>query len=212
MKIALFGASGTLGQRILQEALKRGHEVTALMRQPEKSALHDPRVTLRAANVLNPPSVAGAVSGQDIVVSAIGPAGDQPATVVVDAARSLLKGVAQAGVPRLIVVGGAGSLEVAPGVLLMNTPTFPEGWKPIAQAHSDALDIYRRETHLNWTYVSPAGFIGPGQRTGKYRTGTDQLVADEQGESRISAEDFAVAILDEIEKPRFDRQRFTVAY
>lgn len=212
MKIALFGASGTLGQRILHEALKRGHEVLALVRNPEKSTLDDPRVTARAVNALNPSSIAEAVAGQDIVISAIGPAGNQPVAIVVDAARSLLIGVARAGVPRLITVGGAGSLEVAPGVKLMNTSSFPEGWKPIAQAHSDALDIYRREIHLNWTYVSPAGFIAPGERTGKYRTGTDQLVTDEKGESRISAEDFAVAILDEVEKPRFDRQRFTVAY
>ena len=212
MKIALFGASGTLGQRILHEALERGHEVLALVRNPENSALDDPRVTARAVNVLNPSSIAEAVAGQDVVISTIGPAGNQPATVVVDAARSLLKGVAQAGVPRLITVGGAGSLEVAPGVLLMNTPDFPEGWKPIARAHSDALDIYRREIHLNWTYASPAAFIAPGERTGKYRAGTDQLVTNEKGESRISAEDFAVAILDEVEKPRFDRQRFTVAY
>lgn len=212
MRIALFGASGTIGQRILQEALARGHQISALARRPAKCRQQDARVTARAVSVLEPASIAQAVTGHDIVISAIGPSGDQPETVVIEAARALLQGVKQAGVPRLLVVGGAGSLEVAPGVRLMDTPTFPAVWKGIAKAHSDALEIYKGEIYLDWTYLSPAAFIEPGQRTGQYRTGTDELVTNEQGESRISTEDFAVAVLDEVEKPRFSRQRFTVAY
>lgn len=211
MHIALFGASGTIGQRILQEALARGHQVTALVRNPEKFQVKHAQLSVKAANVLDPPSVTQAATGHDVVISAIGPAGDQPEKIMVEAARSLLQGVEQAGVPRLLIVGGAGSLEVAPGVMLMDAPTFPATWKTIAQAHADALAIYQRETHLNWTYLSPPAFIEPGQRTGKYRTGTDQLLTDEKGESRISCEDFAVALLDEVENPRFDHQRFTVA-
>ena len=112
---------------------------------------------------------------------------------------------------RLIVVGGAGSLEVSPGVQLLETPEFPSAWKGVALAHRDALDAYRK-SGLNWTYVSPAALIEPGRRTGQYRIGTDQLLKDEKGDSRISMEDYANAVVDEIEKPRFSRQRFTVAY
>ncbi|HLZ57791.1 MAG TPA: NAD(P)H-binding protein, partial [Ktedonosporobacter sp.] len=110
-----------------------------------------------------------------------------------------------------IVVGGAGSLEVAPGLHLVDTPDFPAAWKPTALAHRDALEVYRK-ANLDWTYVSPAALIAPGERTGTYRTGTDKLLTDEKGESRISAEDYAIAILDEVEHPHFIRRRFTVAY
>lgn len=212
MHIALFGASGMLGQRILQEALARGHQVTALVRNPAKITSTETYLSIKEANVLDPASVAQAVSGHEVVVSAIGPGSDQPETTVVEAARVLLQGIAQAGVPRLLVVGGAGGLEVTPGVKLMDTPDFPAAWKSIARAHVDAFEIYQKEEKLNWTYLSPAASIAPGQRTGQYRTGTDQLVTDKQGESRISAEDFAVAMLDEVERPQFTRQRFTVAY
>ncbi len=212
MHIALFGASGMIGQRILQEALARGHQVTALVRSPAKLTSTEEYLNVKEANVLDSTSVAQAVSGHEVVVSAIGPGSDQPETAVVEAARALLKGVAQAGVPRLLVVGGAGGLEVAPGVKLMDTPEFLPAWKSIAQAHVDAFAVYQKETNLNWTYLSPAALIAPGQRTGQYRTATDTLVIDEKGESRISAEDFAVAMLDEVEKPQFARQRFTVAY
>src|SRR5690348_4139070 len=142
MKIALFGASGTIGQRILQEALARGHEVTALVRNPARLKITDPRLSVREINVLEPASVTQAVTGHDIVISAIGPASNQGEEVVVETARSLLEGVSRAEVPRLLVVGGAGSLEVAPGVRLMDTPDFPAAWKGIAQAHADALAVY----------------------------------------------------------------------
>ena len=122
-----------------------------------------------------------------------------------------MDGLAQARVDRLVVVGGAGSLEVAPGVQLVDTPEFPAAWKGIALAHRDALAVYRGAA-LDWTYISPAALIGPGERTGQYRTGTDQLLTDKEGESRISVEDFAVAFVDEIENQRFARQRMTVAY
>lgn len=125
----------------------------------------------------------------------------------------LIQAVRASGLPRLISVGGAGSLEVSPGMRLLDTPDFPSAWKPVASAARDALQVYRTEAgDIDWVNVSPAAFIQPGERTGRYRTGTDQFVVDERGESRISAEDFAVAILDEVEQPKFHRTRFTAAY
>jgi putative NADH-flavin reductase len=210
MKIAVFGASGTIGQRIVREALDRGHEVTAISRHPLPSPFNG-QVKAVAGDVTDPGSVARAVAGHDVVVSAVGPGHDQAPEFLSQAARGLLDGLPRAGVRRLIVVNGAGSLEVAPGKQLVDTPEFHEAWKPTALAHRDALQIYRR-ADLDWTVFSPAALITPGERTGKYRTGTDQLVTDEQGQSRISAEDYAVALLDEVEQPRHIRQRFTVAY
>ncbi len=211
MKIAVFGASGRIGQRTVREALARGHEVRAIVHDPAHFHLTHPHLTVTVGDILDPASVAQTVAGQDVVVSAIGPTGSEHAQVLVEAAHSLLDGLTHAGVRRLIVVGGAGSLEVAPGVQLMDTPDFPAAWRPIAQAHRDALEVYRT-AKLDWTYVSPAGFIAPGERTGTYRIGTDQLLTDDKGESHISMEDYAIALVDEIETPRFLRQRFTVAY
>jgi hypothetical protein len=214
MKIAIYGSNGTIGQRILQEALQRGHTLTAIVRDPSRISAPSVNVTVVAGDVLDPSRMAEAVKGHDVVISAIGPklpSGDPQ--IVVKAAHSLLEGVAKAGVKRLIVVGGAGSLEVAPGVQLVDTPQFPEAWKPVALAARDALKVFQTaQTTVDWTYLSPAALIEPSERTGRYRTGTDRLLVDEKGESRISAEDYAVALLDEVENPRHKRQRFTVAY
>ncbi|MBX5450973.1 NAD(P)-dependent oxidoreductase [Thermogemmatispora sp.] len=215
MKLVVFGATGNIGQRIIQEALNRGHEVKGVARHPERLTLSHPRLSLEAGNVLDPAAVARLVSGYDAVISAVGPsrAEAEDPRMVVQAAQALIEGLKRAGVKRLVVVGGAGSLEVAPGVRLMDTPDFPPAWRPIASAAAEALEIYRQQgADLDWTYFSPAAFIEPGQRTGRYRLGTDQLVTNDKGESRISMEDYAVALLDEIEQPRFVRQRFTVAY
>jgi len=217
--IALFGATGMIGQRILNEALSRGHKVTAIARDPSKISDKRPNMTVTAGDILKPESVAAAAAGHDVVVSAYGPPATDPQQVVA-AAGSLIEGVKTANQKtgksiRLIVVGGAASLEVAPGVLLLDAPNFPPAWKGIASAARDALRVYRTEAGkagVDWTYFSPAAFIQPGERTGKYRTGAEQLVVDAKGESRISAEDYAVALLDEIEKPQFSRKRFTAAY
>ncbi len=211
MNIALFGASGVLGQRILQEALERGHEVTAIVRDPARLTVKHPHLHVIAGNILDPERVAAAVTGHDVVISAFGPGIEGPVQTLVDAAHSLIAGLHRAGVKRLLIVGGAGSLEVAPGVQIVDTPQFPAEWKPVALAHRDALQVYRG-ADLDWTYLSPAAWIAPGERTGHFRIGTNQLLTDERGESRISAEDFAMALLDEVEQPRFVRQRFTVAY
>jgi putative NADH-flavin reductase len=212
MKIVLYGASGTIGSSIAQEALARGHEVTAVVRDPTRVGPPHPALSVVAGDVLDPSSVAALAAGQDVVACAAGPRlpEDEPKSVV-DTARSLIEGLTRAGVSRLVVVGGAGSLEVSPGVDLVDTPEFPEAWKGIALAHRDALAVYRGAP-LDWTYISPAALIRPGERTGQYRTGTDQLLTDENGESLISVEDYAVAFVDEIENGRFVRQRMTVAY
>jgi hypothetical protein len=128
-----------------------------------------------------------------------------------DAVRALITGLGEASVKRLIVVGGAGSLEVAPGVQLVDTPSFPPGWMAIALAHRDVLPILK-ESDLDWTCFSPAALIEPGQRTGRFRLGGTRLVADDHGESRISVEDYAVALVDELENPRHVRQQFTAGY
>jgi putative NADH-flavin reductase len=216
MRIALFGAGGTIGQRIAREALDRGHEVTAVVREPDRFQSPDPRLRVTRGDVLDAGSIAAAVRGHDAVISAVGPGhgGSQSPAMLAQAARELLEGVRRAGVHRLLVVGGAGSLETAPGVQLLDSPSFPAAWKPLALAHRDALQVYRSSgaTGVDWTYFSPADLIQPGPRTGRYRTGTDQLVVNTAGRSEISAEDFAVAVLDELEHPANLRRRMTVAY
>jgi putative NADH-flavin reductase len=208
MKIALFG-TGMIGQRILQEALARGHEVTAITRNPANLKVTHKALKTAKGDATDKTSVATLAAGHDVVISAVGPGPNDTPDIVIKAAHALIAGVKQAGVKRLLVVGGAGSLEVSPGVLLLES--LPEAWRPVARAARDALGIYRT-ADLDWTYISPAAFIEPGQRTGKYRTGKDNLLTDAKGESRISAEDYAVALLDEVEKPHALRQRITFAY
>ena len=214
MKIALIGATGMIGQRILAEALSRGHHVTAIARDPSKVAKR-PNLEVKTGDVMKPETMTPAIAGCDVFVSSCSPPKDNPREAI-DSVRTLTEAISAANDAanrsiRLIMVGGAGSLEVAPGVQILDTPNFPEAWKPIATAHRDALAALRKAP-IDWTYFSPAAFIQPGTRTGKYRLGTEQLVADAKGESKISAEDYAVALVDEIEKPQFIRKRFTAAY
>ena len=211
MKIALIGASGHIGSRILNEALSRGHQVTAIVRDPAKITTTHNNLHIVAGDVLNTEELASKLKGHDIVISAFSPGFENP-FLLVDASSSIIKATKKAGVDRLIAVGGAGSLEVAPGVQLMNTSHFPAAWKNIAQAHADALKVYLTETDLKWTNFSPAALIEPGTRTGKFRLGENQLVADEQGNSKISMEDYAIAILDEAENRKYIKKRFTIGY
>ncbi|MBI3964078.1 MAG: NAD(P)H-binding protein [Chloroflexi bacterium] len=212
MKLILFGGTGMVGQRLAAEALSRGHDVTVVARDPSRLGLEHPRLTAVAGNVLDPASVASVVPGHDAVLSAIGPGGPSGAAqIIVDAAKSLVDGLSGGSVRRIGVVGGSGSLEVAPGVQLSDTPQFPDAWKDYARAHADALAAFRR-SDLDWTVLSPAAMMQPGERTGRYRTASDQLIVDAEGQSRLSAEDLAVALLDEIERPQFVRQRFTAGY
>jgi putative NADH-flavin reductase len=212
MRIAIFGAGGRIGSRIVNEALNRGHDVTAIVRHPEDYNIHKPHLKVAKGDIVKSQDIESGAFDHDVVVSAYNNTKGAPPSTITDVAQSLIEGLKQAHVKRLIIVGGAGSLEVAPGVQLVDTPDFPAAYKPASLAHREALKIFKQEKELEWTYVSPPAEIGPGERTGKFRIGGDQLITDEQGKSFISMEDFAVAILDEIENPKHIRQRFTVGY
>ena len=213
MKIMLIGSTGMIGSRIMNEALSRGHHVTSLMRDTARTGEMKPHLEYVTGDIFNPESVADAAVDHDVVVSAFGPRAAD-AQLVVKAAHALVEALTRVEPIRLIDVNGAGSLEVAPGAQLVDTPNFPQEYKAVALAHRDALDVFRKAgfAGFDWTAVSPSAVIAPGTRTGHYRTGTEQLLKDAKGESRISAEDFAVAVVDEIEKPKFKQQRFTVGY
>jgi len=202
MSIALIGASGKAGARILQELSDRGHQVTAIARHPENIAKL-PHVTAVKGDVHDKNGLATLLKGHDIVISSVHFTDSDP--------RILIDAVKTAHVKRYLVVGGAGSLEVAPGVTLNTTPDFPERAKPEAAAGSKFLDLLRQEKELDWTFLSPSALFVAGERTGKFRLGKDQLLSNEKGSS-ISFEDYAIALVDEVEKPAHSRQRFTVGY
>ncbi|MEW2436216.1 NAD(P)H-binding protein [Streptomyces caniferus] len=213
--IALFGANGTIGSRILHEALRRGHRVTAVVRDPAKITTTHPDLTVTTGDVLDPASVAAAATGHDVLVSAVG-GGDGPGHVATirPAAESLVAGLRTLGdpAPRLISVGGAGSLRTPDGGRVWDAEGLPEFLLQIMHAHGDALDFYRSVPDVRWTSISPAAAIEPGERTGSYRTALDDLLTDAEGTSRITTEDYAVAVVDEIEGPRHVGERFTVGY
>jgi uncharacterized protein len=209
MNVILYGATGMVGTRTLKELLSRGHHVTAILRDPSKIT-PQPGLTLVKGDIFDPKQVAAQVKGADAVISAYGP-GQGKVEDLVTATRSLIAGLKEAGVKRLIFVGGAGSLYVAPGVDVIDSGNLPEQYKEIAIAHREAWKLLR-DTDLDWTYFSPAAVIEPGERTGKFRVGTDWLLMDEKGNSRISAEDYSIALVDELENPKHIKQKFTVAY
>lgn len=202
MKIAVLGASGRAGSEIVKEAAARGHEVLAIARNPEKIAA-TPGVTAQAGDAADPAALGTLISGSDAVISALH--FDVPAETLFSALR-------KAGVPRLLITGGAASLEVAPGKRLIDSPDFPEEWKPFAMGGITFLDALKQVDDIDWTFFSPAALIFEGPRTGTYRPGTDQLVTDDAGESKISFADYAIAMIDELEVHKHSRARFTAAY
>jgi uncharacterized protein len=209
MNVVLYSATGMIGSRVLNELVSRGHNVTAVVRDPSKVAAN-PAVNVVKGDIFDTADVAAKTIGVDAVISAYGPgAGD--VNELLTATRSLIAGLDQSGTKRLIFVGGAGSLYVKPGVDVIASGFLPAEYKDIAIAHRDALALLR-ESDLDWTYFSPAGFIQPGERTGKFRLGKDDLITDEKGNSSISAEDYAIALADELEHPKHIRQRFTIGY
>lgn len=212
--IVLIGSTGMIGQRILHEALERGHRVTAVVRDTSRTGEQRPNLDYRTGDIFKPDTITAAAVDHDVVVDAYGPGQTGDPNLLVKAARALIEALTRVEPIRLIAVSGAGSLEVKPGLQLVDTPDFPPAWKAMALAHREALDVYRKAgfAGFDWTAVSPPALIEPGARTGHYRTATDQLIADDKGKSYISAEDFAVAAVDEIENPRFKGQRFTVGY
>lgn len=212
MNIALIGASGFIGSALRTEALARGHKVTALVTNPAKLAAA-PGLTVAKVDVNETASLATRLKGFDAVFSAFsGHAQANTLDYYLGGFKSIVAATKMAGVPRLLVVGGAGSLYVAPGVQVLDTPQFPAEYKPTAEGARQALALLQAEPALNWTMLSPSAVIAPGERTGRFRLGQDQLLADAQGNSHISVQDYAVAFMDELEKPAHKRQRFTVGY
>ncbi len=217
MKLALIGASGFVGSHVLAEALQRGYEVTAIVRNPGKISLTDNKLTVVKADVFQVEELSAILKGHDAVVSAYNSGWANPNIYhdFLKGSEAIQSAVKKSGIKRLLVIGGAGSLEIAPGVQLVDTPEFPAEYKNGALAARDYLDMLKKENDLDWTFLSPAILMHAGiktGRTGEYRTGTDQPVFDANNESKISVEDLSVAILDELENGKFIRQRFTVAY
>ncbi len=211
-KIAIIGASGYVGTALLNEAVKRGHQVSALVRHPEKIAANA-NVTAVKVDVLDTDGLAALLKGHDLVISAYNP-GWQEAdirNIHIKGSKSISEAVKKAGIKRLIAVGGAGSLEIN-GAQLVDSPEFPAEYKEGALGARQALNDLKTENELDWSFVSPAILLVPGEATGTFRLGTDSPVFDDKGESKITVGDLAVAILDEAEQGKHIRQRFTAAY
>jgi uncharacterized protein len=202
MKVALIGAAGQGGSRLLAELSRRGDQVTAIARNPEKVAKL-PGVTVKKGDVSDKAGLVALLKGHDAVISAVRFSDSDP--------KLLIDAVKESGVKRYFVVGGAASLEVAPGVKLIDTPQFPAAYKAEATKGGEFLELLRKDKELEWTFLSPSAVIAPGERTGKFRLGKDQLLTHDKG-SNISWEDYAIAAVDELEKPAHIRQRFTVGY
>lgn len=213
MKIALIGATGYVGAALLEEALNRGHQVTALVRHPEKLPQHT-NLAATQANVHDVAALSEQLRGHDAVLSAFNP-GWGVADIreqFVTGSHAIVAATKAAGVKRLLVVGGAGSLYVAPGKQLIDSEGFPAEYKEGAEGARQALNQLRDETELEWTFLSPAAHLEPGPRTGQFRLGGDDLLLKDGQPGHISVTDLAVALLDETEQPRHVRQRFTLAY
>lgn len=212
MKIALIGATGFIGTEVRKELIARGHQVTALVRNPGNLSA-ERGLTVVVADALDASQVAKAVAGSDAVVSAYNPGWSEPKIydLFLQGTRAILEGVKASGVKRVLVVGGAGSLFVAPGVQLVDTPSFPAEYKQGALAAREALNQIKLETSLDWTFLSPPALMAPGERTGRYRVGGDAVLMDGDHPAGGSVADLAVAIVDEMERPQHVKVRFTVA-
>jgi len=205
MKVAVLGATGNVGSVIVGEALDRGHQITGISRHPDKAQPHA-HLTAKQGDVLDTDGLAKLMAGHEAVISSV------RFGTVTPMAQKLFAALKQAGVKRFLVVGGAGSMEVKPGLQLVDTPDFPPAYKNEALAGREFLNIVRGEQELEWTFLSPSAELVPGQRTGKFRLGLDQLLVGSDGKSWISRQDFAVALIDELEKPKHVCRRFTVGY
>lgn len=212
--VLLIGATGFVGSAILNELLSRGHQVTAVARHPEKMAAH-PALTAVAADVENVDRIAELAKGKDAVISAYNPGWtnpDQP-RLIAQNSPLILEAVRRSGVKRVLIVGGAGTLFCAPGLRVVDAGVIPdEILAAVREVGNFHLNVVEKERDLDWAYFCPAGEIAPGERTGKFRLGKDDLIVDAEGKSHISVEDYAVAMVDELERPAHHRERFTIGY
>jgi putative NADH-flavin reductase len=209
MNVVVYGATGNSGSEIVKELLKRGHKVTAVARKVGSIKAVDGLI-VKTADLSNVDTIATTIKGADAVVSAYAPPADDPDALIGVTEREIAA-VKKAGSARLLVVGGAGLLEAAPGVTLIKSGHLPVEYLPIATSHEKALAVLRK-SDINWTYLSPGAYFVPGERTGKFRLGTKELIADAKGESKITFADYAIALVDEIEKPAHERASFSVGY
>ena len=208
MNIALIGASGFIGSEILNELLSRGYKVTAIVRNPEKIKPRE-NLIIKKGDVEDTKALTELLKGHSAVLSAYHTGSDK----AVIGGKSIVEATRRAGIKRLIVVGGAGTLDVAPGKNLVDSPEFPAAWKDIALAARELFYFMRdKGNDLDWGFMSPAAMIEPGPRTGKFRVGADSVIFDDKGQSKITAADYAVAMVNELEKNQFIQKRFTVAY
>lgn len=214
----LIGASGFVGSAILEEALNRGHKVTALVRNPEKIQVKNENLTVLAVDATDVEALSKVVAGKDAVISAYNPGWGNPRLYeeILENYPKIIEGVKKAGVQRLLVVGGAGVLYVQPGMRLMDSGTLPAELMPAVNGEGELfLNVLSKENDIDWVYFAPPanlGNMGKGIRTGKYRLGTDTLLVDEKGDSFISVEDYAVAMIDELEQEAHHKALFTAAY
>ncbi|MRJ07711.1 NAD(P)-dependent oxidoreductase [Ornithobacterium rhinotracheale] len=217
-KVTLIGASGYVGSAILNELLNRNHQVTAVVRNPEKIVIQNANLEVVKADISNVNEIVSLSKGKDAVISAYNPGWANPRIYeeTLENYPKIIEAAKQSGVKRLLIVGGAATLFVEPGVRLIDTPNFPEDWKPGAKSLGEIyLNLLSNETQIDWVFLSPAANLGnlsSGKRTGKYRVGKDDLLLDVSGNSFISVEDYAMAMVDELEQENHHFERFTVAY
>lgn len=212
MKVTVLGATGSVGSRVVTEALSRGHDVIAVNRNHSDDIPDG--AEFRIADATNPDQIAELIQGQDVVISAIRPpSGDEKGSAS-DTTEALLRGMRKTDV-RLLAMGGAATLVVpdSGGRTVIEDANYlsPE-FRHVGQASVDQLEVFRAETEVDWAYLSPSATFKPGTRIGSYRMGKDKLLVDAEGNSKLSMEDAAVALLDEAEKPKHHRERFTVGY
>ena len=219
MKVALIGATGFVGAKILDEALSRGHQVTALVRKPE-AAPKTAGVTAKAIDIHDVEALAAALKGHDVVISAFNPGrmtagGDEVTELHAAGHRAIIAAVKRSGVNRFLAVGGAASLKTAAGTEYLESPEFPKEYEPFKGGIRGTRALYymlKDDPELDWVFLAPSVFLLPGERTGGYRSGKDHVLYDANGRSHISLEDYAVAMIDEMERPAHHRERFTVGY
>ena len=219
MKVALIGATGFVGAKILEEALDRGHHVTAIVRNPAALPSH-PNLTSKAVDVLDVGALAAVVAGHDVAISGFNPGrgtagGDEITQQHVAGHRAIIDAVKRSGVKRFLAVGGAASLKTAEGIEFLDSPEFPKEFEAFKGGIRGTRALYymlKDEPDLDWVFLAPSVFLTPGERTGRFRTGKDHILYDADGRSSISLEDYAVAMVDEMERPAHHRERFTIGY